>query len=98
MIKVEALNEWKKENLKCKDLKPERIPTEGEQWEVDEKRLEVLLGKNSYGKAFVKVVEEDNLKELKKTLSTFEEIPVCETIAKDTIKEKPIKKTTAKKK
>lgn len=103
MIKVEALEEWKKQNLKCKDLSPERIPEVGEQWEVDETRLEILLGKNSYGKAFVKVAE--ILKEEKKVFYSADahrDTKTGEFIGepievKETTKEKPIKKDTAKK-
>ena len=53
---VEALPEYEKLNVDDKDLG--RVPTAGEQWEIDRERLDILLGDNSYNTAFVKVVEE----------------------------------------
>jgi len=55
---VEANKNWEKEKLKCNDFNPKRIPKQGEQWEVDGKRLDVLLGNNPYKVPFVKLVEE----------------------------------------
>ena len=52
MIKVIALDTFKKNNLKAKEL--DRIPNEGELFEVSEERLQILLGDNSYKKVFVK--------------------------------------------
>lgn len=53
---VEALPEYEKLNVDDKDLG--RVPTAGEQWEIDRERLDILLGDNAYNTAFVKVVEE----------------------------------------
>lgn len=46
----------------CKELSitiPEAggIPEEGQEFEIKEERLEVLTGKNTFGKAFVEVIE-----------------------------------------
>ena len=67
--KVIALNTYKV--LGVQDKEHGRIMDEGEEFEVSEERLNVLLGKNAYKKAFVKlakaekqdVVEEETLKE-----------------------------------
>lgn len=56
MVKVVALDTFYKNNIKAKEL--DRIPKEGEEFEVTEERLEVLLGNNYYKKVFVKVIEE----------------------------------------
>lgn len=56
MIKVEALKTYEENSISDNELN--RIPKEGEQFEVSKERLEVLLGNNSYGKVFVKVAEE----------------------------------------
>lgn len=64
MIKVEALKTYEENSISDNELN--RIPKEGETWEVSKERLDVLLGNNSYGKAFVKVVEEEK-KSTKKT-------------------------------
>lgn len=58
MIRVEALDTYKKLNVK--DEKLNRILEKGEQFEVTEERLNILLGNNSYNEAFVKLVDEDN--------------------------------------
>lgn len=57
MIKVEALKTYEENSISDNELN--RIPKEGETWEVSKERLDVLLGNNSYGKVFVKVVEEE---------------------------------------
>lgn len=57
MIKVEALKTYEENSISDNELN--RIPKEGETWEVSKERLDVLLGNNSYGKVFVKVVEEN---------------------------------------
>lgn len=59
---VEALVTYKEKGIKDKELN--RIPEPGEQFEVTEERLEVLLGNNSYNKAFVKLVEEKDNDEI----------------------------------
>lgn len=56
--KVEALNTYEKNNIRDKELC--RIPKCGEQFEVDEKRLKVLLGDNDYNLTFVKLVNKEN--------------------------------------
>lgn len=57
MIKVEALKTYEENSISDNELN--RIPKKGETWEVSKDRLDVLLGNNSYGKVFVKVVEEE---------------------------------------
>ena len=66
MIEVEALRTY--EELGAKDSELDRIPREGERFEVSKERLEVLLGKNGWNKPFVKVVE----KEIKKAVAPKE--------------------------
>ena len=66
MIEVEALRTY--EELGAKDSELDRIPREGERFEVSKERLEVLLGKNGFNKPFVKVVE----KEIKKAVAPKE--------------------------
>ena len=79
-FKVAALPIWKERNITCTDLN-NKIPNEGDQWEVDKERLDVLLGDNPFNQPFVKLVEEVK--------------PVKE-IKKETNEDKP-KKTTKKK-
>lgn len=55
---VEALDNYKRRNLK--DAILNKVPEEGEQFEVSKERLDVLLGDNNYNEAFVKVVKEIN--------------------------------------
>lgn len=57
MIEVEALATY--EELGAKDSELDRMPKAGERFEVSKERLEVLLGKNGFNKAFVKVVEKE---------------------------------------
>lgn len=66
MVKVVALDTFSKNNIKAKELK--RIPKAGEEFEVLEERLEILLGKNTYKKVFVKVIEEKENKYSKKKI------------------------------
>ncbi len=80
-FKVEALPIWKERNITCTDLN-NKIPNEGDQWEVDKERLDVLLGDNPHNQPFVKLVEEVK--------------PVKE-VKKETNKDEPIKKNTKKK-
>lgn len=74
MIKVIALDTFKKNNIKAKEL--DRIPNEGEIFEVTEERLEILLGKNSYKKVFVKVEEE--IKETKSSRKKIEDAAILD--------------------
>ena len=60
---VEALDTYKRRNLK--DAILNKVPEEGEQFEVSKERLDILLGDNNYNEAFVKVVKE--IKETKNT-------------------------------
>ena len=62
---VEALDTYEKGNITDNVLG--RIPKTGEQFEVDEERLEVLLGKNDHHKVFVKKMEKPVEVENKKT-------------------------------
>lgn len=55
MIQVKALDTYEKLEVKDKELN--LIPKKGRKFKVSEERLEVLLGKNKYSKAFVEVVE-----------------------------------------
>lgn len=55
-VKVIALNTYEKRNIQ--DQEYGRIMLEGEEFEVSEDRLKVLLGDNVYKKAFVKLAEE----------------------------------------
>lgn len=64
MIKVEALDTYQR--LKIDDVMLGRVPKEGEQFEVDKERLNVLLGENPYHIPFVKIVEP--VKEVKKAI------------------------------
>ena len=66
MIEVEALRTY--EELGAKDSELDRMPREGERFEVSKERLEVLLGNNDFHKPFVKVVE----KEVKKAIAPKE--------------------------
>lgn len=63
-VKVEALDTYKKFNITDSELG--RIPEEGEQFEVTKERLNVLMGNNSNGRIFVKIVEP--VKEVKKAI------------------------------
>ena len=63
---VEALDTYEKNGMKDKVLG--YIPKVGEQFEVDEERLNVLLGNNAYNKIFVKKVEKPVIKEQKKVV------------------------------
>lgn len=61
MVTVEALDTYKKKLIKDKELG--RIPKVGEQFEVSKERLDILLGNNRYGIAFVKeIIKEDKEK------------------------------------
>lgn len=53
-MKVKALDTYKKLNVIDKEL--QRIPEDGEVFEVTEERAKVLLGDNAYKVAFVKKV------------------------------------------
>lgn len=64
MVKVIALDAFKKNNIKAKEL--DRIPNDGEVFEVSEERLQILLGNNPYKKVFVKVLEEPKIEKPKK--------------------------------
>ena len=55
-MKVKATNEFKKQNVKPKEL--DHIPEMGEEFEISAERFEVLNGKNNYNVTFVVKVEE----------------------------------------
>ena len=63
MYLVEALDTYRANNLPDKILG--KIPNEGEQFEVTEERLKILLGDNPYKLIFVKVVREPIKEEVK---------------------------------
>lgn len=54
--KVRALETYKKMNVK--DQEQGKVLDEGFVFEVDDQRLEILKGKNSYGVAFVEEIKE----------------------------------------
>lgn len=62
-MKVKATNEYVKLNLQDKELN--RIPVEGEVFEVSKERYEVLTKTNTFGVVFVEKVEEKAKKEVK---------------------------------
>lgn len=59
-MKVKATNEFKKQNVKPKEL--DHIPEMGEEFEISEERFEVLNGRNNYKAIFVEKMEEDHTK------------------------------------
>lgn len=59
--KVEALDTYAE--LKVADGKYGKVLEKGFQFEVDDERLDVLLGNNAYHKAFVKLVKEKAIEE-----------------------------------
>lgn len=63
-VKVEALDTYSNFNITDSELG--RVPKAGEQFEVTKERLNVLLGNNSSGRTFVKIVEP--VKEEKKAI------------------------------
>ena len=63
-VKVEALDTYKKFNILDGELN--KVPDEGEQFEVTKERLNILLGNNASGRVFVKIVEP--VKEEKKAI------------------------------
>lgn len=66
-MKVKALSTYKDLNIIDSELG--RIPNEGEEFIVKEDRLKVLLGANTYNRAFVEVLVEKAIepkKEVKK--------------------------------
>lgn len=71
-IKVEALGTYKELNVIDSELSKEKgkssyVPEEGEQFEITKERLNILLGNNEHGRAFVKIVEP--VKEVKKAVA-----------------------------
>lgn len=79
--KVEALPIFEERNIKDSDV--QRSRTTGEQWEVGKERLDVLLGDNTYGVPFVKLIE---------SIREEEKEEVKETIKKPTTKKQTKKK------
>lgn len=79
---VRATDKYEKLNLKDNELN--RIPKEGEQWEVSGERYEILKGNNTFKTVFVEAVE------------TVRESIEVETAAKKVKTEKAVKKTTKK--
>jgi glycosyltransferase involved in cell wall biosynthesis len=86
---VEALPIFEEKNIKDSDV--QRTRTTGEQWEIGKERLDVLLGDNTYGVPFVKLIEE--IKNIKVEVDGTE-IP---KEIKETNKETKPKTTTKKK-
>lgn len=52
--KVKALHTYKELNIK--DVELGKVPEAEEEFEVSDERLEILLGNNSYKRAFVEVI------------------------------------------
>lgn len=69
-VEVEALDTYEKFNVTDSELK--RVPKAGERFNVTKERLNVLLGNNSSGRVYVKIVEP--VKEVKKTILPKKEI------------------------
>ncbi len=86
-MKVIATNKY--EELHLRDSELQRVPTEGETFEISEKRFELLgnAEKNPYRAVFVKKLEEIK-----------EETKEIETAKKEPKTEKAVKKTTKKNK
>lgn len=65
-MKVRATAEYEKRNLKDAEL--DKIPKEGEEFEVTEERYRILSGKNPFKVKFVEKVEEPKIdkEEIKK--------------------------------
>lgn len=63
-VKVEALDTYERFNVTDKELG--RIPKAGEQFEVTNERLNVLMGNNDGGRIYVKIIEP--AKEIKKAI------------------------------
>lgn len=77
---VKATDKYEKLNLK--DIELNRIPKEGEKWEVSEERYKVLTRTNKFNEVFVEKVEK---------------VKEVETTVKEVKTEKAVKKTTTKK-
>ena len=77
---VKATDKYEKLNLK--DIELNRIPKEGEKWEVSEERYKVLTKTNKFNTVFVEKVEK---------------VKEVETAVKEVKTEKAVKKTTTKK-
>ena len=75
---VKATNKYKE--LKLKDNELNRIPEQGEQWEVSEERYKVLTQTNKFNAVFVEKVEEA------KEIETATKKIKAETVVKKTRK------------
>ena len=92
-MKVKATAEYAKRNLKDAGLN--RIPKEGEEFEVSGERYEILKGNNKYNAVFVEavgIIREPVKVEETETLDD----PIVEVAAKKPKTEKAVKKTTKK--
>ena len=69
-VKVEALNTYEQFNITDAELG--RIPKAGEQFEVTKERLNILMGNNSKGRTYVKIVEP--VKEEKKAILPMKKV------------------------
>jgi len=54
---VRALDTYKLKNIQDNELN--KIPEKGYEWEVDQERLDVLLGNNKHKCAFVELVQKE---------------------------------------
>lgn len=84
--KVEALDTYTR--LKVKDNALDRILPEGFVFEVDDKRLDVLLGNNRFKQPFVKLVQEEVKEEVKEEI--VDEVKPVEEVQEEI--EQPVKK------
>ena len=79
-MKVKATDQYQKLNVQDSQLN--RIPKEGEEFEVTKERFNVLNGNNDYKVIFVNAIQEKKVETAKKDIET----------------EKAVKKTTKKSK
>lgn len=63
-IKVKATDKYEKLNIK--DIELNRIPKNGEEFEISEERYDVLTKNNKYAVVFVEKIEEKDIKNQKK--------------------------------
>lgn len=92
--KVEALDTYK--ILDIMDAELNRVPEQGEQFEVSHERLEVLLGDNTYNKAFVKMIEKVQEKDFKTSETSIHKEEKQENVDKSTKSKKQVSKNTTK--
>lgn len=99
---VEALETYERYNVT--DVELGRVPKAGERFTVTKERLDVLLGENSKGRVYVKVVEEEVTEEVVQAVANAiveeaeETNKTVDTVVEEIVEEsKPKKRTTRKK-